>query len=63
MHKVISSKATYTARNVIVATGFYYIPNYLKIPGEELPKVAHYYNNPHSYSKQQVEVVEDSNSA
>ncbi len=63
MHKVISSKATYTASNVIVATGFYDIPNYLKIPGEELPKVAHYYNDPHYYSKQKVVVVGASNSA
>lgn len=63
LHKIITSKTTYTAQNVIVATGFYDIPNYLNIPGEDLAKVAHYYNDPHYYAKQKVVVVGASNSA
>ncbi|MDO6490441.1 MAG: YpdA family putative bacillithiol disulfide reductase [Cellulophaga sp.] len=60
---VKTSKTTYTANNVIIATGFYDIPNKLNIPGEDLPKVTHYYNNPHYFSKQKVAVVGASNSS
>lgn len=63
MHTVITSKQEYTAENVIVATGFYDIPNYLGIKGEELPKVSHYYNDPHYYATQKTIVVGASNSA
>jgi thioredoxin reductase (NADPH) len=63
IHTVQTEKSTYSARNVIVATGFYDIPNYLDIPGEDLPKVAHYYNDPHFYATQKVVVVGASNSA
>lgn len=60
---VESSKQTYTAKYVIIATGFYDIPMYLHVPGEELPKVKHYYNDPHYYAKQNVVVVGASNSS
>ncbi|HSI70381.1 MAG TPA: YpdA family putative bacillithiol disulfide reductase [Gillisia sp.] len=63
LHSVKTDKNTYSTRNVIVATGFYDIPNYLNIPGEDLPKVAHYYNDPHYYATQKVVVVGASNSA
>ncbi len=56
-------KAGYTATHVIVATGFYDVPNYLNIPGEELAKVAHYYKDPHYYAQQKVVVVGGSNSS
>jgi len=62
-HSIITSKAAYKTKNVIVATGFYDIPNYLNIPGEDLFKVAHYYDDPHYYAKQKVVVVGASNSA
>ena len=62
-HTVTTSKDIYKAKNVVIATGFYDIPNYLNIPGEKLPKVAHYYNDPHYYAKQKVVVVGASNSA
>ena len=62
-HQIKSEKTTYTASNVIVATGFYDIPNYLNIPGEDLPKVDHYYNDPHYYATQNTIVVGASNSA
>src|SRR5690606_11274898 len=60
---VHTSKAIYTAQHVIVATGFYDIPCLLDIPGEELPKVSHYYNDPHYYAGQNVVVVGASNSS
>lgn len=63
LHEVGTSKSTYTTRNVVVATGFYDIPNYIKVPGEDLPKVDHYYNDPHFYATQKVVVVGASNSA
>ena len=63
-HYIIgTSRGTYEARNVIVATGFYDIANKLNIPGEELPKVRHYYQDPHYYALQKVIVVGSSNSA
>lgn len=60
---VESSKGIYKAKNIIVATGFYDIPMLLDIPGENLPKVAHYYNDPHYYAGQNVVVVGASNSS
>ncbi|HSP41041.1 MAG TPA: YpdA family putative bacillithiol disulfide reductase, partial [Gillisia sp.] len=63
LHTVTTTKQEYLTKNVIVATGFYDIPNYLKIPGEDLPKVAHYYDDPHYYARQKVVVVGASNSA
>ncbi|WP_324721727.1 YpdA family putative bacillithiol disulfide reductase [Salinimicrobium sp. HB62] len=62
-HKITTSRNSYTSKNVIIATGFYDIPNYINVPGEELPKVAHYYNDPHFYATQKTIVVGASNSA
>lgn len=58
-----TSKDSYTAKNVVIATGFYDIPNMMNIPGEELPKVSHYYKNPHFYAHQKVVVVGAANSS
>ncbi|MGB7785169.1 MAG: YpdA family putative bacillithiol disulfide reductase [Salinimicrobium sp.] len=63
LHQVETNKRSYTSKNVIIATGFYDIPNYLDIPGEDLPKVAHYYGDPHFYATQKTIVVGASNSA
>jgi len=63
IYKVNSSKATYSTKNIIVATGFYDIPNPLNVPGEDLPKVTHYYNDPHYYAGQDVAVIGASNSS
>lgn len=60
---VITTKSSYKTTHVIVATGFYDIPILLDIPGENLPKVKHYYNDPHYYSGQHVVVVGSSNSS
>ncbi|QTY28215.1 YpdA family putative bacillithiol disulfide reductase [Flavobacterium sp. CS20] len=63
LFKVKTSKATYQTKNIIVATGFYDIPNTLNVPGENLEKVFHYYNDPHYFVNQDVVVVGASNSA
>jgi len=60
--EVETSKAHYTAKNVIVATGFYDVPLLMGIPGENLPKVTHYYKDPHLYAFQNVVVVGANNS-
>ncbi len=56
-------KDHYQSKNIIVATGFYGLPFLLNIPGEDLPKVTHYYNDPHFYAFQKVIVVGANNSA
>jgi thioredoxin reductase (NADPH) len=53
----------YRARKLILATGYYDKPNYLNVPGEELPKVLHYYKEAHPYYAQDVIVVGGKNSA
>ncbi|HSK13327.1 MAG TPA: YpdA family putative bacillithiol disulfide reductase, partial [Phnomibacter sp.] len=58
-----TDKDVYTAKKVIVATGFYDKPVMLGVPGEDLPKVTHYYKEPHFYAFQQVVVVGGNNSA
>lgn len=58
-----TSKGSYTANYMVVATGFYDLPNRLNIPGEELPKVSHYYKDPHYYAMQKLAVIGASNSA
>ncbi|MEM6380329.1 MAG: YpdA family putative bacillithiol disulfide reductase [Bacteroidota bacterium] len=63
VYKITSSKATYLARTVVVATGFYDTPRKLDVPGEDLPKVTHYYNDPHPYVGQEVLVIGARNSA
>ncbi len=58
-----SNKKTYTARKIIVSTGFYDIPKLLDVPGEDLPKVSHYFKEAHPYVMQKTLVVGASNSA
>jgi thioredoxin reductase (NADPH) len=53
----------YKVRRVILATGFYDIPNPLGCVGEELPKVTHYYKEPHPYWNTDVAVIGAKNSA
>lgn len=60
---VQTSRQTYTADYIIIATGFYDIPYLLNVPGEDLPKVTHYYGEPHFYSFQKVLVIGAQNSA
>lgn len=63
LYLVSTSKKQYKTRNVILATGFYDIPYRLGIPGEDQPKVRHYYKDPHFYAFQKVLVVGAMNSA
>ncbi|GAA4352367.1 YpdA family putative bacillithiol disulfide reductase [Hymenobacter saemangeumensis] len=51
------------ARNVVVATGFYDLPNLLNVPGEDLPHVSHYYKEPYQHAAQPVVVIGAKNSA
>ncbi|MBZ5856673.1 YpdA family putative bacillithiol disulfide reductase [Flavihumibacter profundi] len=60
---VTTSRAVYTANYIIIATGFYDIPFTLNIPGEDLPKLTHYYKDPHFYAMQKVVVIGAQNSA
>ena len=61
--EVITSKDNYNATSIIIATGFYGSPFLLNVPGESLPKVTHYYNDPHGYAFQKVLVAGANNSA
>ena len=62
-YKVKTTKSEYHTRNIVLATGFYDLPVLLDIPGEDLPKVTHYYKEPHPYYRQKVVVVGANNSA
>ena len=53
----------YAAKKVILATGYYDVPNLLHCAGEKLPKVLHYYKEPHPYYNQDVLVIGAKNSA
>ena len=53
----------YNAKKVILATGYYDLPNKLNVPGEDLPKVIHYYREAHPYYNQDVVVIGGKNSA
>ena len=63
MHHVSTTKGNYRGNVVILALGFYDLPFLLNVPGEELPKVLHYYDEPHPYFAQKVVVIGASNSA
>ncbi len=58
-----SEKSEYLADSVIIATGFYDTPRLMNVPGEDLPKVKHYYDDAHAYIGQKVLVVGAANSA
>ena len=61
--EVETSKSRYSAKNVIISTGFYDLPNAMNIPGENLEKVKHYYTEPYPFAQQKIVVVGSSNSA
>ncbi len=60
---VETDKSQYTAQHVIISTGFYDVPVKLNVPGEDLPKVRHYYEEAHPYIGQKVLVIGAANSA
>ncbi|MCL5005149.1 MAG: YpdA family putative bacillithiol disulfide reductase [Acidobacteria bacterium] len=54
---------SYRSRKVVIATGYYDIPNLMGIPGEDLPKVSHYYGEAHAFFQRKVAVIGGANSA
>ncbi len=62
-YSVQTTKSTYQTKNIVIATGFYDIPYLMNVKGENLPKVTHYYEEPHFYALQKVVVVGANNSA
>ena len=61
--RVRTDRQTIDCQNVVIAVGFFDVPNRLNVPGEDLPKVTHYYREPYNYVGQQVLVVGGQNSA
>ncbi len=57
------ARNSYSSRKVVVATGYYDLPNMLGIPGEDLPHVSHYYTDPHQFWNEHVVVIGGKNSA
>jgi thioredoxin reductase (NADPH) len=53
----------YEAKNIVVATGYYDLPNEMGLPGEHMPHVNHYYTEPHPFWNQDVVVIGGKNSA
>lgn len=62
-YHINTTKDTYHTFAVVIATGYYDTPRLLNVTGEDLPKVTHYYNDPHPYVGQKVLVVGAANSA
>lgn len=62
-YTIHTQHSRYATQAVVVATGFYDTPNLLGVPGEDLPKVVHYYRDAHPYTGQKVLVVGARNSA
>lgn len=60
---LVTDKAQYKARHIVIATGFYDVAVRMNVPGESLPKVKHYYDEAHPYIGQNVLVVGAANSA
>ncbi|MBL0741666.1 YpdA family putative bacillithiol disulfide reductase [Chryseolinea lacunae] len=63
VHEISTPKGHYTAKAIVLALGFYDLPYLLNVPGENLPKVKHYYDEPHPYYAQNILVVGAANSA
>jgi thioredoxin reductase (NADPH) len=61
--EVHTSKNIYQTKHIVLATGFYDLPNLIGAKGENLPKVKHYYDEPHPYAFQKIAVVGAANSA
>ena len=62
-YKIKTKKGEYLTTNIVIASGFYDIPQKLGVKGEDLRKVTHYYKDPHFYAFQKVLVVGANNSA
>ena len=62
-YQIETSHGALKTKSVIIATGFYDVPRLLNIPGENLPKVSHFYNDPHPFIGQRLLVIGAANSA
>ncbi|MDJ1471435.1 YpdA family putative bacillithiol disulfide reductase [Xanthocytophaga flava] len=62
-HVFTAKGETYFAKNVVIATGYFDVPRKLNVPGEDLPHVSHYYDEPYKYSYSKVVIVGGANSA
>lgn len=60
---ISTDKEDYVSANVVIATGYYDQPNYMNVPGEDFPKVFHYFKEAHPYFDQDVVVVGGKNSS
>ncbi|WP_102274727.1 YpdA family putative bacillithiol disulfide reductase [Cytobacillus massiliigabonensis] len=60
---IATNKHHYEANHVIIATGYYDNPNFMNIPGEDLPKVYHYFKEAHPYFDKDVVVIGGKNSS
>ncbi len=60
---VVTTRDAHAARHVVVSTGFFDQPNLMNVPGENLPKVTHYYREPYPYVHQKVAIIGAKNSA
>lgn len=60
---ITTNKAEYSASFVVIATGYYDHPNYMNVPGENLPKVFHYFKEAHPYFNKEVCVIGGKNSS
>ncbi|MFK9095361.1 YpdA family putative bacillithiol disulfide reductase [Bacillus salipaludis] len=60
---VYTDKNTYSANYLVIATGYYDHPNFMGVPGEELPKVFHYFKEAHPYYDKDVCVIGGKNSS
>ncbi|CAH2715715.1 Ferredoxin--NADP reductase [Neobacillus rhizosphaerae] len=63
LFQVTTNKHTYFTRYVVIATGYYDHPNYMNVPGEDLPKVYHYFKEAHPYFNKDVCVIGGKNSS
>ena len=61
-YHIATERGSYLSRSIVIATGFYDLPYLLNVPGEQLPKVRHYYDEPHPYFDQNIVVVGAANS-
>lgn len=60
---VCTNKREYRCKHIIISTGFFDFANYMGIRGEDMPKVKHYYDEPHPYVGQKIVVIGGGNSA
>jgi thioredoxin reductase (NADPH) len=61
--RVQTANAAYEARNIVLSIGYYDNPNFMGIPGEDLPHVSHYYTEAHPFYDRDVVVIGGKNSA